>query len=55
MKPITPRRDKQLGVRVPRELYRQLRIAAAYAERPMADLIEEALEQYLARRRRLDG
>lgn len=44
------RRDKQLGVRVQRDLYRRLRIAAAESERPIADLLEEALEQYLARR-----
>jgi predicted DNA-binding protein len=45
----TNTRDKPLGVRVPRELHRRLKVAAAESGRPMAEIVEAALREYLNR------
>ena len=47
---MSPEPRKQLGIRIRHDIYRDLRVAAAKAERPMADLLEEALKAYLETR-----
>jgi predicted DNA-binding protein len=39
----------QTGVRIDRELYRRLKIVSAKTDRPMTELVEAALEHYLAK------
>ena len=44
--------DVTMGARIPRRLYRCLRVACVEANRNVQDFVTEALHEYLRRRRR---
>lgn len=39
---------KLLGIRIHRDLHRRARVRAAEEERPLSELVREALQRYLA-------
>lgn len=49
-KPIPPKREKALAVRLPPELRQRTRVYAVKTEKRIQDVVAEALEEYLRKR-----
>jgi len=47
-------RDKQLNVRIPKDLHRRARILCAMTGRPLNEIVEELLLEYLDKQEKLE-